>query len=168
MPVEPASFAGCPEDWPGLVDEAERRGYLELSNGRVVYKCGRTHDEAWNDPEEKVRAGIYSWLILEKEYPAEAIEVEVRVPRRTPSDYADIVVYTDHSRSTPYLVVEAKRVGTPEGGFRQAIEQAFGNALRDTTLALTDRGERSALHQVADYRRAPGRCHPDATLIAAR
>ena len=153
MPVEPASFAGCPEDWPGLVDEAERRGYLELSNGRVVYKCGRTHDEAWNDPEEKVRAGIYSWLILEKEYPAEAIEVEVRVPRRTPSDYADIVVYTDHSRSTPYLVVEAKRVGTPEGGFRQAIEQAFGNAnsLRDTTLALTDRGERSALHQVADY-----------------
>ena len=153
MPVDPSSFAGCPGNWPALANEAERRGYLEFSNGRIVYKCAATHEEAWDDPEEKVRAGIYSWLILEKEYPAEAIKVEVQVPRRMPSDYADIVVYTDDSCSTPYLVVEAKRVGTSQSDFRQAIEQAFGNAnsLRDTTLALTDCGGRSALHQVAKY-----------------
>ena len=159
MPVDPTLFAGCPDSWPQLVDEAERRGYIELGDGRVVYKCAASHDEAWLDPEEKVRAGVYAWLILEKEYPAEAIKVEVNVPRRTPSDYADIVVYTDPSCSTPYLVVEAKKVGTPPGDFRQAIEQAFGNAnsLRDTTFALTDSGDHSALHQVAGYPHAERR-----------
>ena len=86
--------SGLPTDWEALIKEAERRGYLEFHNDRVRYKCAQTHDEAWNEPEEYVRAGVYSWLIIEREYPPGAIKVEVLVPRRTPSDYANIVVYT--------------------------------------------------------------------------
>lgn len=145
--------SGVPAVWPDLIAEAEKRGYLELHGDRVLYKCARITEQDFTDPEEEVRAGLYAWLILEREYPAMAIKVEVQVPRRTPSDYADIVVYTDSTCGRPYLVAEAKRPGTSRTAFRQAVEQAFGNAnsLRTTSLALIDSGSDSALYAVADY-----------------
>jgi type I restriction enzyme M protein len=148
-----APSRGLPDSWPELIKEAERRGYVEFHNSRIRYKCAQTHEENYNDPEEMVRAGVYSWLIIEKEYPATAIKVEVSIPRRTPSDYADIVVYTDNSCRTPYLVVETKESTISTGEFRQAIEQAFGNAnsLRDTQFAMVDSGRRSAIYSVAGF-----------------
>ena len=144
---------GVPDAWPKLIREAERRGYLEFHGDRIQYKCATRHEENFNDPEEKVRAGLYAWLVIEKEYQAVAIKVEVNVPRRKPSDYADIVVYTDSTCRTPYLVVETKEPSVSQREFKQAIEQAFGNAnsLRDTALALTDTGRRSALYAIAEY-----------------
>ncbi len=144
---------GCPAGWAALIAEAEKRGYLELHGDRVLYKCARSTAQDFTDPEEEVRAGLYAWLILEREYPAMAIKVEVQVPRRTPSDYADIVVYTDSTCRTPYLVAETKRPGAGRRAFGQAVEQAFGNAnsLRTTALALVDSGSDSALYAVADY-----------------
>ncbi|QXD15780.1 N-6 DNA methylase [Rhodocaloribacter litoris] len=144
---------GVPPEWAELIAEAERRGHLEFHGSRICYKCAKSHEENFSDPEEKVRAGVFAWLILVKGYSPAAIKLEVNVPRRTPSDYADIVVYTDDSCRTPYLVVETKRVDVSKSDFRQAIEQAFGNAnsLRDTKLALVDCGSRSALYAVAGY-----------------
>ena len=144
---------GCPKEWSDLVSEAEHRGYLSFLGERVRYHCAKPTDQAFADPEEKVRAAVYSWLIIEKEYPPEAIGVEVRVPRRTPSDYADLVVYSDSSCRTPYLVVETKAPRRSVAAFRQAVEQVFGNAnsLRDTMIALVDSGDRSALYQVAGH-----------------
>lgn len=146
-------FKGLPDDWPALIEEAERRGYLEFSGRKIKYKCGNTYEDNFNDPEEKVRAGLFAWLIIEKEYPATAIKIEVTVPRRTPSDKADIVVYRDTDTRTPYLVVEAKEPSATKAEFKQAIEQAFGNAnsLRDTTLTLADSGKWSSLFQVSGH-----------------
>ena len=64
---------GLPGDWSKLIREAENRGYLEFHGSRIQYKCATRHEENFNDPEEKVRAGLYAWLVLEKEYPAAAI-----------------------------------------------------------------------------------------------
>jgi hypothetical protein len=93
-----------------LIDEAEFRGYIQFNEGRsrISYLCGRKYTDNFNDPEEKIRAAIYAWLILDRGYPANRIEVEYTVPRRTPSDRADIVVFMDDRRTDPYLVVEAK------------------------------------------------------------
>ena len=81
---------------------------------------------------------MFSWLVIAREYPPEAIKVEVRVPRRIPGDYADLVVYTDRSCRIPYLVVETKAPRRSDTAFQQAVEQVFGNAnsLRDTSIAL--------------------------------
>lgn len=61
-----------------LIDEAEFRGYIQFNEGRtrISYLCGRKYTDNFNDPEEKIRAGIYAWLILERGYAAERIEVE--------------------------------------------------------------------------------------------
>lgn len=146
-------FAGCPEDWADLIDEAEKRGYLERNGAKITYRCAAPRDENWDDPEEKVRAAVYAWLILDREYPAEAIKVEVNVPRRTPNDRADIVVYTDTECRTPWLVVETKEPATTKAEFKQAIEQGFGNAnsLRDTHCLLVDSGRMSEYYQVAGF-----------------
>ncbi|HEY9204962.1 MAG TPA: type I restriction enzyme HsdR N-terminal domain-containing protein, partial [Candidatus Methanoperedens sp.] len=125
-----------------LIEEAEHRGYLELNEerSRITYLCGRKYSDDFTDPEEVIRAFIYSWLIIEKGYPASRIEIEYIVPRREPGDRADIVVFSDDSRTDPYLVVETKREVCSPTDWHQAIEQGFGNAnsLRNTRYLLVD------------------------------
>ena len=138
-----------------VIEEAQRRGYLVLNENRtrVTYLCGRRYSDNFTDPEEVVRAFIYSWLIVEKGYPANRIAVEYTVPRRTPGDRADIVVFRDDNRSDPYLVVEAKEENCSQEEWRRGIEQGFGNAnsLRDTRYLLLDRGWDSLVFDIANY-----------------
>ena len=62
------------------------------------------------------------------EYPPEAIAFEVNVPRRTPNDYADLVIYLDSAeKKSPYFVFECKRADVSDAEFSQSIEQTCGN-----------------------------------------
>jgi type I restriction enzyme M protein len=66
--------------------------------------------------------------VIDREYPANRIRLEVVVPRRTPNDYADIMVYRDDACREPYLVVENKSANQTRAQRDQGIEQLFGNA----------------------------------------
>jgi len=138
-----------------LISDAEHRGYVSFNDERtrITYLCGRTHTEDYTDPEEPVRARVYSWLIIQKGYPAHRIELEYLVPRRTPGDYADIVVFRDDARTEPFLVVETKRANCSTAEWIQAIEQGFGNAnsLRSPEYLLIDRGNDSILFDIQNY-----------------
>jgi type I restriction enzyme M protein len=81
------------------------------------------------DPEEKVRAETYLQIIYDYGYKPERLDVELIVPRRTPSDLADIIVFEDDAKKKPYIVVECKKSTVSEAEFVQAIEQGFGNAV---------------------------------------
>jgi type I restriction enzyme M protein len=87
------------------------------------------HSERWSDPEEKVRAEFWAELIYKYEYRPERIRFEVIVPRRMPSDRADIVIYgqNDDELKSPWFVIECKRADISDAEFTQAIEQACGN-----------------------------------------
>jgi type I restriction enzyme M protein len=134
------------------VIEALGRGILEISNDRVTYNLASKKNYDWRDPEEWVRARLIAWLIIQKAYPAARMDTEVRVPRRTPSDFADVAIYRDDDCREPYLVVETKRFGQSDHERRQWTEQLFGNAnsLR-APLALYDDEETSILFNVADF-----------------
>lgn len=138
-----------------LLDEAEVRGYIEFDQNRtrITYHCGRQYTDDFNNPEEVVRAFVYSWLIINKGYPVNRIEVEHTVPRRQPSDRADIVLFSDDARSNPYLVVEVKQERCSQIQWQQAIEQGFGNAnsLRTTNYLLIDKGQESILFDIQGY-----------------
>lgn len=135
-----------------LIQEAQRRGFIEIKNNRVTYVLANKRSEDWTDPEEWVRCHSVAFLVLVKDYPPNRIKTEVVVPRRTPSDIADIVVYSDDQCRTPYLVVEDKRAGLSSTERAQAIEQLFGNAnsLR-APLGLFDSGDESLLFDVANH-----------------
>ena len=79
-------------------------------------------------PTEQVRAKFYMELIEKYGYKESHVDLEVRVPRRVPNDLADIVVYKNADHKQPYIVVECKKDGISDAEFKQAIEQAFGNA----------------------------------------
>lgn len=114
-----------------LIRKAEAEGYLRFTgegkNQRVVYVHSGEHSERWSDPEEKVRAAFYAELIFNYEYTAQRIGIEIVVPRRTPSDRADIVVYEDDELTKPFIVIECKRDGISQAELNQAIEQSRGN-----------------------------------------
>ena len=95
---------------------------------KITYASSRAYMTGFKNPEEKVRASYFCELVLDYDYPKEKMDFEVLVPRRTPEDRADIVVYEDDELKTPYLVVETKKDGITDAEFKQAIEQAFGNA----------------------------------------
>jgi len=95
---------------------------------KITYACSRAYITGFKNPEEKVRASYFCELVLDYNYPKEKMDFEVLVPRRTPEDRADIVIYEDDERTIPYLVVETKKDGITDAEFKQAIEQAFGNA----------------------------------------
>lgn len=98
----------------------------EGKNERIHYTHA-DHSERWSDPEEKVRAEFYAELLYRYEYPPERIAFEVTVPRRTPADKADIVVYEDDEGKKPFLIIECKKEGISDAEFLQSIEQACGN-----------------------------------------
>ena len=105
-------------------------GHAEITgegrNERIHYVAAG-HSERWTDPEEKVRAELWAALIYKYEYDPERIGFEVSVPRRTPADRADLVIYSDDEKKMPYFVIECKRPNVSDAEFNQAIEQACGN-----------------------------------------
>ena len=83
------------------------KGYIRLTQDekKITYiHPNKTYN--FQDPEEKVRAEYYVELIEKYQYEPKRINLEIVVPRRTPNDLADIVVYEDDEQLIPYLVVE--------------------------------------------------------------
>ncbi len=112
------------------IERGKQEGLIILTDetARITYHCSREYSTSFKNPEETVRASYFVELVLDYQYPKNQIDIEVTVPRRTPEDRADIVIYEDNDLKTPYLVVECKKDGVTDAEFKQAIEQAFGNA----------------------------------------
>lgn len=136
-----------------------KAGILRISeDGRkVIYLAlGKDkEDKKYNiaDPEEKVRASYFTELILDYGYSKNRIALELVVPKRTPKDLADIVVFEDDENKNPYIVVECKKDGVSDAEFKQAIEQAFGNAnaiKSDMTIVVA--GTTKEAFNVKDYK----------------
>ena len=134
------------------VAELIARELITIEDGRITYNLNQSRSYQWTDPEEWVRARTIAFLIVEKRYPANRLRTEARVPRRTPSDKADIVVFEDDRCRSPYIVVENKADGQTPLGRNQGIEQVFGNAnsLR-APFALYDEGSVSTAFDVGNH-----------------
>jgi type I restriction enzyme M protein len=112
------------------IHRGQQKGIISLSddNSKITYFCSREYTTSFKNPEEKIRASYFIELVEDYNYPKENINIEHPVPRRTPEDRADIVVFEDNALKKPYLVVECKKDGISDAEFKQAIEQVFGNA----------------------------------------
>src|SRR3972149_9095778 len=112
------------------IERGKQEGLIALTDddARIIYHCLKDYSTSFKNPEEIVRASYFVELILDYQYPKNQINIEVTVPRRIPEDRADIVIYEDADLKTPYLIVECKKDGITDAEFKQAIEQAFGNA----------------------------------------
>jgi type I restriction enzyme M protein len=141
-----------------LTEKALAAGHLRIDTSgkgeKIVYVAvGR--GERWSDPEEKVRAEFYAELIYKYGYPPERIGVEVTVPDRSPSDYADLVIFHDDTRKKPYAVIECKKSDISDAEFSQAIEQAAGNGnaykFRASYVGVVAGGTRKFLDTTEKY-----------------
>ncbi|WP_009630870.1 restriction endonuclease subunit M [Synechocystis sp. PCC 7509] len=118
------------ENLKTYLEQAIEDGHARLAGEgkkECIYYIATDHSERWSDPEEKVRAEFWAELIYKYEYDPSRIRFEVRVPRRTPNDFADLVIYKDEECKEPYFVFEAKRSDISDAEFAQSIEQACGN-----------------------------------------
>lgn len=113
-----------------LLKDGESSKYISFNEDktRIIYNLKHEKNYNYKDPEEKVRAIAVLRLISDYGYSPKDIDLEVVVPRRTPKDLADIMVYEKNSDTQPYLCVECKKDGISDSEFKQAIEQVFGNA----------------------------------------
>ena len=79
-------------------------------------------------PEEKVQAETFLKLVFEYNYPVEHILQFVSVQTGSETREADIIVFTDQTHKTPYVVVECKKESISELEFKVAVDQAFSYA----------------------------------------
>lgn len=126
--------------------------YNEDKSRITYYTKPQTKSYRYSDPEEKVRAVVFLQLIFDYGYPINRIQLEVQVPRRTPNDWADIVVFNDDECLSPYIVVECKSKEVSEQEFVQAIEQGFGNANSLKAHFLLVVGIKTLSYNVAEYK----------------
>lgn len=133
-----------------IIDLGVSRQLIELTDTKIKYLIQNKEYDL--TPEERVRVAVYIELIEDCHYSPFRIDFEVQVPRRTPSDFADIVVYEDDERLSNYIVVESKRDDCSEAEFGQAIEQGFGNAnsLRSKYLIIHNFNQRQ-VYDIANY-----------------
>jgi type I restriction enzyme M protein len=111
-----------------ILQKGLERGIIAFDNDqKFITYTHRNKKYRFSDPEEEVRAETFCSLVLKYGYKPERIDFEVKVPRRTPSDLADIVIYNDDALKDPYIVIECKKEEVSEAEFVQAIEQGFGN-----------------------------------------
>ena len=111
-----------------FIEIGKQKGYIQiLDGGTRIHYIVPDKKYRFTNPEEQVRARYYVELIEQYQYPETRIDLEVAVPRRTPSDFADIVLFRDDAKMKPYIVVECKKPDIKQVEFKQAIEQAFGN-----------------------------------------
>jgi type I restriction enzyme M protein len=152
-----------------LTERAIEEGHLRIDRSgrteRIVY-VAVNRAERWSDPEEKVRAEFYAELIYRYAYAPNRIGVEVTVPDRSPSDFADLVVFHDDDRKKPYAVIECKKDGISDAEFNQAIEQAWGNGnahkFRATYVGVVAGGTRKVLDCDKKY----GALERDSNVVA--
>lgn len=112
------------------LNQGIKEGYIKLDDEQKFITYVHPNKKyRYSDPEEKVRAEIYLQIIYDYGYKPGRLDVELTVPRRTPSDQADIVVFADDDKKKPYIVVECKKTTVSEAEFVQAIEQGFGNSV---------------------------------------
>lgn len=106
---------------------------------KITYHCKREYTTSFKNPEEKVRGSYFCELVLDYNYPTKNIDIEVTVPRRTPEDRADIVVYDEDGAE--YLIIECKKDGITDAEFKQAIEQDLEDEgiiqIRPTNISKT-------------------------------
>ncbi|MBI4721825.1 MAG: type I restriction enzyme HsdR N-terminal domain-containing protein [Candidatus Stahlbacteria bacterium] len=81
--------------------------FVSDDSSKIMYYCKRNYSTSFKNPEEKVRASYFCELVLDYDYLTKKIDIEVPVPRRTPEDRADMVVYDE--KGVEYLVVSRAR-----------------------------------------------------------
>ena len=104
--VKPATKSFGTENNQSIFEQNTQRGVeagivsFNEDKSKITYACSRAYTTGFKNPEEKVRASYFCELVLDYDYPKEKIDFEVLVPRRTPEDRADIVIYEDDSEYT--------------------------------------------------------------------
>ena len=131
------------------LQQAQERGYISFEEDSIIYHTKDFSKKLYDNPEEKIRAEIFTKLLLQKEYPIEHIGIEIPVKRgsENKSDKrADIVVYKDETQQKAFIVIECKK--RTQRDLREAKEQAlsYANFLRADYAQATNGKEKITLY----------------------
>jgi type I restriction enzyme M protein len=144
-----------------LIQTGIQRGYFQVDRDKITYANNKQYQ--FTDPEEKVRAALYTELIEKYEYPINRIDTEVYPARREPKLPADLVVYKDDDLEDAYIVIEIKSESI-ESQIRIARREGLGNStLLNSPFLLTQCGLK---REVFDVSSKPSLKSLDKYLIA--
>lgn len=113
-----------------LIKSGQELSLIEFDEGEanITYRLGKEKTYLWSHPEEKVRAEIILSLVFDYRYSPDRIDTEVSIPNRSPTNWADVVVFRDDRRRNPYITVEVASPTVTSGERSQKFEQLFGYA----------------------------------------
>ena len=111
-----------------LLKKGIEKKLIRIDGSNYITYLHQNKRRNFNNPEEKVQAETFLKLVLEYNYPVEHILQFVPVQTGSERREADIIVFTDETHKTPYIIVECKRPDISELEFKVAVDQAFSYA----------------------------------------
>ena len=113
---------------------------FNLDRTRIKY-TRQNKSYNFNDPEEQVRAEAYVQLVEDYGYDPSRIAIEMEVRMGVSKKSADIIVYEDDAKTSPYIVVECKKADATDAEYKLGIDEGFSyaNALKASYLWVTSK-----------------------------
>ncbi len=114
-----------------VVTKAIAAGVLSLDKGRmrITYNLARGKTYAATHSEEPVRAWVVAFLVVERGYAPDCIDLEVPVQMGSETRSADVVLFKDSKLDEAFLVAECVEPATSVRVRRKKIDQGFSYAI---------------------------------------
>ena len=124
-----------PQDFDSLIKNGSQKSYFKIKDGKVIY-LAQSFADNFEDPEEKVRVGLFYDLIEKYGYKnnKEIIDLEFKRtighPYKVNKSLLDIILY--RSDNTPFAIFELKSEDDYEKYFEDSIKtQLFERAANE-------------------------------------
>ena len=112
-----------------IIETGIERGLIKFDEERdFITYVHQNKKKNYNNPEEKVQAETFLTLILIYGYPENRIKQFVSVQMGSETKEADIIVYKDDERESPYILIECKKEDITDQQFNVAVDQAYSYA----------------------------------------
>jgi type I restriction enzyme M protein len=102
---------------------------LDEDGTRITYRLARIKTYAATHSEELVRAWVIAFLVIERGYSPNCIDLEVPVQMGSETKSADIVLFKDSKLTDAFLVVECVEPAPSMRGRKKKIDQGFSYAI---------------------------------------
>lgn len=110
--------------------KAQSDGEINIDNNRIKYVNAQgSIEQNYLDPEEEVRAKVFSELLYRYKYKSKNIHIEKTVPLQPDDVFADIAIYDSKDKNKVFAVIELKKENAPKKEKIKAIKEQYSYAL---------------------------------------
>lgn len=112
-----------------VFEAGERKGYFSVSRDRRKIRYGTSAVTGdFTNPEERMRAEYYVYLLETRRCPMKRILLDMQLPLEDKVRFPNLVVFADDAKMEPYVIAEFKPAEMEKAERGQELKRTVYNA----------------------------------------